>query len=229
MNLLSGRHNSELKLIANKYRNAQTYVQGSDGNEYYTLIDKVDPDYKKPQNAKEHYSDKVGYFLTQNFVEDERATRSPVVVDADAEYESISPDEQTFSQPINNPIAPQNISGVEDPTSVESFESGDITSGQQSEDGENISGSSPDATGLESSGGQFDPTGQDSGVSGVAPASPEMASQVGGRDPGGLGISGEDIGLGEDVNQEMAPEAADPLMRSIQTLPDFQRACHVLV
>ena len=210
---ITERGNVDVRLLAKKYRSVQHHQEG----EFYTIIDKVEPDYKKPPNAKEYYGDRVGYFNKQDFVEDERATRIPAVADdAGADYEGVSPDEQTFYQPISNPIAPENISEVGGSGDLADITPGPIAPSGQGQAGQAVSGSGADATGLEPSRTELSPASQSLGVPGVASAQTEMDDEMGGRDPDGLGIGQGDIGLGEDASQEMASEVSDPSVSALQ-------------
>ena len=206
--------NPDIKLLAEKYRNVQ---HGLVGGEYYTIIDKVEPSYKKPKDQKNYYGIYTGYFLEKDFVEDERATRlSAITDDADAEYEGVSPDEQTFYQPISNPIAPENISEVGGPSDLVGVTPGPDAPSGEAQAAQDVSGVGADATGLESPRRELGLAGEGVDLSGIAPVETEMADEVGGRDPDGLGISEGDVELGEDVAQTMASEMPDPAVSSLQ-------------
>ena len=207
------RANPDIKLLAKKYRNVQ---HGLVGSEFYTIIDKVDPSYKKPKDQQGYYGSYVGYFLESDFVEDERATRLPATADADAEYEGVSPDEQTFYQPVGNPIAPENISEVGGPADLGNVTPGPAAPSQPAQSTEDVSGVGSIDGGFEPSGRELGSASQDTGVPGRAPVEAEVADEMGGRDPVGPGFGEGDVGLGEDVDPEMASEIPDTQMSLLQ-------------
>ena len=213
MTPLGSSINPDIRHLAKKYRNVQ---HGLVGGEYYTIIDKVEPSYKNPANQKDYYGNHVGYFLESDFVEDERATRLPATADADAEYEGVSTDEQTFYQPVGNPIAPENISEVGGPADLVGVTPGPAAPSEPAQSTEDVSGVGADAGGLEPRGSELGIASQDTGVSGRAPVETEMADEMGGRDPVGSELREGDVGLGEDVDPEMESGIPDTQMSPLQ-------------
>ena len=214
LNMLGGYVNSDAKLLARKYRHTQ-FKSNDPGHSLYTIIDKVNPSHKIPKIG-DNYDDVVGYYTSKDFIGDERETRIPVDENTIADYEGITPDEQTFAQPIGNPISPYNISGVGSAGTLSDVAQGPDPPSGESQVGQDISGTGALAGGDLAGGGELSPTGEDAGLSSIPAPEAEMGDEVGRSDTERSGLGEGDAIGGEDAAATMEEGSADPSMRALQ-------------